>query len=398
MKTMRTHRPKLASLAALALAGLALAAVAVVAAVGGCEPRTGLLTILLVEYEGPDAGPSAERVAQDLTQQNLPDVFVVEGHQYAAVCVGRYADWKDAEAKRMIARVRQIRDDRGQYPFAGVMLMPVPEPPPKTDWSLEEAAGLYSLYVAGWESPGRKESAQAYAALLRRDGWEAYVYHGPHLSMVTIGAFGPELFDDATKIGRPGATPEIVHPDALRILRAFPYLRIEDEMTPVCSTPIKIPGRDDLSAARSPIPARLYRVTLALVSTETGLADGRGRVSGVAQHAAEIGPLVEALVGQMLAALGPDEKPRIGFLQAQAAGPDVADPDADRRATEALAAALARAAAQNRRLAILDLATTRQVLDAAALSEPLVRANPRLLKGVGGLDYLVLPTTTVSKM
>ncbi|MGB2614881.1 MAG: hypothetical protein WBE06_09265, partial [Phycisphaerae bacterium] len=66
--------------------------------------------------------------------------------------------------------------------------------------------------------------------------------------------------------------------------------------------------------------------------------------------------------------------------------------------TEALAAALARAAAQNRRLAILDLATTRQVLDAAALSEPLVRANPRLLKGVGGLDYLVLPTTTVSKM
>jgi hypothetical protein len=383
--------------AGAALAALALAGAGIVAAVGGCEPQESQLTILLVEYKGPEAGPSAERLAEDLTQQNLPGVFVVEGHEYAAVCVGRYATWKDAAAKEMLGRVRRIRDARGQYPFAGVMLMPVPEPPPKTEWPIEEAPGLFSLYVAGWEGPGRKESAQAYASKLRRDRWEAYVYHGPRLSMVTIGAFGPDLFDDASKIGLPGATPEIVHPKALEILRAFPYLRIEDEVTPVRSTAIRIPGREDGGPAGPPIPSRLYRITLSLVSTQTGLSEGRGRVSGVAQHASEIGPLTEALVEQMLSAIGPDERARIGFLEVPAADADAADPDAGRRATEALAAALAGAAARNSRLVVLDPSATRQLLDADALTSDMVRGNARLLKGLTGLQYVVIGTATVSK-
>ncbi|HUX16540.1 MAG TPA: hypothetical protein VMW52_08700 [Phycisphaerae bacterium] len=377
--------------------GLLAAALALAAALGGCEPAQRDLTILLVEYQGPEARPSADRLAGELADQKLPDVFVVEGPDYAAVCVGRYRTWNDTKAREMMGRVRRIRDARGQYPFQGVMLVPVPEPAPKTSWALEEAPGVYSLYVAGWESLGRKENAQAYAANLRKEGWEAYVYHGPRLSMVTIGAFGPDLFDDASKIGRPGVKPTIVHPKALEILRAFPYLRIEDQATPVPSTAIRIPGREAAASTRPPLPKALYRVTLSLVSTETGVAAGRGQASGVAQHEREIGPLVEALVKQLVASLGPAKRVRIGQVGLSAASPEAAELGADRAAADALAAALQRAA-QDRRLLILSPEATRQVLDAAGLAEEMVRKSPRLARGLKDLDFVLVGSVTATKM
>ena len=80
-----------------------------------------------------------------------------------------------------------------------------------------------------------------------------------------------------------------------------------------------------------------------------------------------------------------------------AADADAADPDAGRRATEALAAALAGAAARNSRLVVLDPSATRQLLDADALTSDMVRGNARLLKGLTGLQYVVIGTATVSK-
>jgi hypothetical protein len=376
---------------ALWLVGVALAAL------GGCKPTEQDLTVLLVEYKGPEAAASAHRVADEIAGQNLPDVFVVEGADYAAVCVGRYPTWNDPKAQEMLARVRRIRDARGQYPFQGVMLVPVPEPAPKTSWALEDAPGVYSLYVAGWESPGRKENAQAYAAKLRKEGWEAYVYHGPHLSMVSIGAFGPDLFDDASKIGRPGAKPEIVHPKALEILRAFSYLRIEDQATPVPSTAIRIPGREAAASTRPPLPKALYRVTLALVSTETGVAAGRGQASGVAQDASQIFPLVDALVKQLVEALGPVKQARIGQVGLAAASPEATELGADRAANDALAAALQHAAL-DRRLLILSPEATRQILDAVGLSEEMVRKSPRLARGLKDLDFVLVGSVTATRM
>lgn len=370
---------------------------AALAAVGGCEPKQRDLTILLLEYKGTEARPSADRLVDELADQGLPDLFIVEGPDYAAVCVGRYRTWNDPEARDMLVRVRRIRDARGQYPFQGVMLVPLPEPAPKTPWALEEAPGIYSLYVAGWESPGRKENAQAYAAKLRKEGWEAFVYHGPHLSMVTIGAFGPDLFDDASKIGQPGVKPTIVHPKALEILRAFTYLRIEDQATPVPSTAIRIPGRETPVSTRPPLPKALYRVTLSLVSTETGVAAGRGQASGVAQHESKIEPLVEALIKQLVASLGQAKGVRIGQVGLSAASPEAAELGADRAAATALAAAL-QSAAQDRRLLILSPEATRQVLDAAGLAEEMVRKSPRLARGLKDLDFVLVGSVTATKM
>jgi len=180
----------------VAAQALTLAALAVLTA--GCRPsgEQHKLTILLVEYQGPEAAASAQRILKELSSQGLPDVFTVEGAEYASVCVGRYNSWKDPDADRMLKRVRVIPDSRGQYPFMGVMLVPVPEPLPENPWPIEKADGFYTLIVASWEAPGRMDSAQRYAGSLRSRGYEAYVYHGPRLSTVSIGAFGSEVFDD----------------------------------------------------------------------------------------------------------------------------------------------------------------------------------------------------------
>ena len=68
------------------------------AALGGCggpseasrPPAERQLTVLLVEYKGPEAKASAARIAKELRDQGLPDVFTVEGAGLSSVCAGHY--------------------------------------------------------------------------------------------------------------------------------------------------------------------------------------------------------------------------------------------------------------------------------------------------------------------
>ena len=397
----RRLRPFFAARAALATVAAAALLAALVA--HGCEPSAARpLTIVLVEYDGPEAGASAQRLSQELSGQGLADVFVVEGAHHASVCVGRFDSWKDPKANATLNRVRQIRDARGQYPFMGVMLMPVPEPLPENPWPLEKTPGLFTFHVASWEAPGRAAAAQAYAAQLRSRGFEAYVYHGPRLSMVTIGAFGPDIFDDPAKIDRPGVKPKIVSPVVLGLIQKFPRMRLEGQEVPVIQTEkgrasiptqiVRIPGRRPEAAPPMIVPKSLYRVTLSLVSTQTGLAERRGRAGGVAQSREEIPVLILALVGQMLDSLPKDKTARIGVVGVLAADPTGASEKADAAALDALLAALGRAEAT--RITVVSPATTRQLLDAARRTPDDVLRNPQTVKGVTDLDFVITGSVT----
>ncbi len=392
----------------VAAMGVGLVAVGLLAAMGGCEPTAQQreLTILLLEYKGPEAVDSAYRLARELTEQNLPDVFVVEGPQYGAVCVGRYERLKDPAARKMLARVRGIRDARGQYPFVGVMLMPVPEPAPSSKWLLEEAPGVFTLHIASWEAPGRKDAAQEYARTLREKGYEAYVYHGPRLSMVTLGAFGLEIFDDPSKVGRPGRKPRIVGPTVLGLRKEFPRMRLEGQLAPMVKRKdgkevplvptglVRIPGRETPPTGGVVVPSALYRVSLQLVSTETGLAEGLGRAAGVAQARRELPVLVEALTKQLLGSIEGDKAARIGIAGIQATGRKAVETRADESVLQAVTAALSRAAPAAR-LTVLGPETTRQILDAAGLSVRRVLRDPRLVKGLREMDFVLVGSVTV---
>jgi len=364
------------------------------AAVAGCNhvgtrDELPTLTVLLLEYEGPQAGESADRLAGELKAQGLEDVFTVKGHEYASVCVGRFGSWKDPAADRTLRRVRRIRDAQGQYPFASVMLMPVPEPAPENPWPLEEADGQYTLIVASWAKPGRKSRAQAYGRRLRQEGHEAYVYHGPTKSTVSVGAFGPEIFDDPTKVGQPDAHPNVVDPRVKRLRQAFPTLVLEGEPAPA-EAKLKpylgiIPGRHMTPVGGPAVPDALYRVTILLVDTRTGLAEGRRRASGVAQGRVQLPTLLGALVRQLMTAMEPERPVQLGV--AGVATDEESAPLKD-VIHQALHAALRAAGAGKIRL--YSHQGTVQVFRAYDLTVAQVLQDPHAVEGLQTLDYVAV--------
>ena len=393
MRTGNDHRMRF-SAAALVLAGLAPA----LASIGcqGMATQQRQLTVLLVEYLGPEAAASARRLGKELSDKGVPNVFIVEGADQASLCVGRFGSWQDKDADETLKAVRQIRDAAGQYPFAGVMLVPVPEPAPPNPWPLQKAKGIFTLHVASWELPGRMAKAQAYAAELRAQGFEAYVHHGPRLSIVTLGSFGPEVYDDPSAVGRPGAKPKIVSPKILELQKKFPSVRLEGEVAPpearLTAQPIIIPGREPPVAPGQPLPRVLYRVSLALVDTRTGQAEGRLRAAGVAQATQEVPALVEFLLKQLLDSLPRGTMARVGVAGVIATDADAARAKADAVALEAIPQAHAKIGAG--KVTVVGPEGTRQMLDAAGLAPATVLADPRSLKGLQGFDYVVTGSVT----
>jgi hypothetical protein len=386
--------------AALAIVGLTLAAASV-----GCrmsafqqQPPQRQLTILLAEYRGPAPTNDALRVGKELSDKGLRDVFVVEGSGVASLCVGHYNSWQDKAADEMLKAVRPIRDAAGQYPFAGVMLVPVPEPTPQNPWPLEKAKGVFTLHVASWEAPGRMPKAQAYAAELRAQGYEAYVYHGPRLSMVTLGAFGLEIFDNPALVGQAGAKPKVTSPKVLELIQKFPRMRLEGEVAPpeahVPTGLIIIPGREMPLAVGVPLPKVLYRISLALVDTKTGQAEGRSRAAGVAQSLGkeEVSRLVAKLVTQLTYAVPAGRPVRLGIAGVVPTDADAARDRADVTALEALVAAVGRLPQD--KFIVFGLDATRQYLDAAGLAPATVLADPRPLKGVQAFDFVITGSVT----
>ena len=385
--------------AALVLVGLALVTASV-----GCQmsamqqPAQRQLTILLAEYRGPAPTNDAWRVGKELTDKGLPDVFIVEGAGVASLCVGHYNSWQDKAADEMLKTMRRIRDGIGQYPYASVMLVPIPESTPQNPWPLEKAKGPFTLHVASWEAPGRMAKAQAYGAELRAQGYEAYVLHGPRLSIVTIGSFGPEVYDDPSAVGRPGAKPKIVNSTILELQKKFPSVRLEGELPPqearIPLYPIIIPGREAPIAAGAPLPKVLYRVSLALVDTKTGLAEGRSRATGVAQSSAkdEVSRLVAALVKQLADAVPAGRPARVGIAGIAAADAEATRARVEVTALEAVAAAVGRLPQD--KFIVFGADATRQYLDAAGLAPATVLADPRPLKGVQAFDFVITGSVT----
>jgi hypothetical protein len=218
--------------------------------------------------------------------------------------------------------------------------------------------------------------------------------------MVTIGAFGPEIFDNPALVSlpptRPGQkmpTPKIVDPKVNELIAKFPYLRLEDEDTwdgkHLPTQLVIVPGRDPGTRV---IPKALYRVALWMVDTRTGLADERGHAEGVAQSKGEISVLVGGLVKQMMAVLPADRVVRIGIVAIGPTDDASAQERADAAVLDALVPALGRIASGKALVVSQD--ETRQLLDAAGLLPNDVLANPRIVRGIQGLDLVVIGTVT----
>jgi len=204
----------------------------------GDQPAAGegVWSIVIIACRGEGAEQRAEQAAEKVRAEGrLPDVYVEQRGEAFVVAYGRYAS-PDDRAKKDLQRVRDTSVN-GETPFASAALSPpafsglTGSFPEYELLAAKQRAGkraLYTLQVAVYErSDGKEPSADDFkmiraaaekaAVQMRREGEEAYYFHGPRRSMVTIGLFDETEYDTKAP-GKPKQSKRL-----LDLRKAHPY-------------------------------------------------------------------------------------------------------------------------------------------------------------------------------
>lgn len=185
-------------------------------------------TILCKEFVGSDHRRYCEEYAETL--RRTPEIRTDEvecrhddSQAVSRLYYGRYrrrVNSRTGERSRppeLIADLQLIQDlgdpvHGRHFVQARMTLVPQEKLGPEA-YKLSNAPGLYSLQIAVfYPEPGYSNYRQDAVKLvqqLRREGYEAYYYHGEVQSMVTVGSFGPEAvivtpegqYQDSAEVG-----------------------------------------------------------------------------------------------------------------------------------------------------------------------------------------------------
>ncbi|QOJ00420.1 MAG: hypothetical protein HRU70_07935 [Phycisphaeraceae bacterium] len=177
--------------------------------------------MLLGAFSGATAGADAARTRALADRAGLTDAYAERRGEGVAVLWGEFASPGSPESKAALDRARRATVG-GEQPFSASMLVP----PPKqvegelSPWDLRTVRrefearnegrrlkpSLSTLMIGFYgptdsREPSAKERADARAAAedavkkLRAEGEEAYFFHGPRGSSVTIGLFENDRVD-----------------------------------------------------------------------------------------------------------------------------------------------------------------------------------------------------------
>jgi len=193
--------------------------------------------VFVTSKTGPHRYREAFDLVRELTaREGLAGLWVHDVAGEAIVFCGKFRDRFGDEAKATLARVRAIEPpedasaddaDAGDEqavalnPYADAELIPIYGTAEGVGDAHDLAAysGYFSLQIAFYDRAydgNRREAAEEAVDTLRKDGHEAYFYHGPHRSMVTIGLF---TYDDFTQRGN----VEVYGPKVRALQETFPY-------------------------------------------------------------------------------------------------------------------------------------------------------------------------------
>ncbi len=152
------------------------------------------------------------------SKHGLLSAYTKKRQGKAVIAYGRYEGPNDQRALIDLDRVREIQSTNGTRPFAAAFLAPPSSETlggqnaeynlrtvksrfgPKAIYTLQ--IGVYGTH--GGESPSASEikefrtTAERAVLELRDQGEQAFYYHAPLRSMVTIGVFGEQDFDGTT--------------------------------------------------------------------------------------------------------------------------------------------------------------------------------------------------------
>jgi hypothetical protein len=150
--------------------------------------------IHLASFEGKKARKQADGLRDRLVDDmKIPGVWVWEGEGRAVVYRGRYPNPLIDDAARDLRQTRLIQVD-GKRLFEDADVMPVGAGTSASivEMDLKRHSGKHTLQIAVYDDafgPDFRNAAERAATELRKQGNEAYFYHGPNRSLVTVGLF-----------------------------------------------------------------------------------------------------------------------------------------------------------------------------------------------------------------
>lgn len=166
---------------------------------------------------GRVAGDNHRQRAQDLAEQigdyvGTSDVWVGADGNGTMIYYGRYDSRSDPVARADLARWREYHR-KGELRLPLLLLSPIVDreggegDDEISQWALQNVAseGDYTFQVGLYDEDygdDFRDAAEEAVRVLRDDGWEAYYWHGPVGSTVSIGVFTEEARDPNN------ATPE----------------------------------------------------------------------------------------------------------------------------------------------------------------------------------------------
>lgn len=176
---------------------------------GGTQSATSdnlnFWTIGLKPFAGEGARQRAEQELARISRVSaLGQAFIMQNGDRAVICIGKETSPSSTEAIALLERVRKARVD-GATPFARAFYIP-PTGQAQSNLDLRSAprtfgpTAIYSLQIGAYGRADSKapsdrdirqarEKAEEAVDELRRQGELAFYYHGPSMSMVTIGIF-----------------------------------------------------------------------------------------------------------------------------------------------------------------------------------------------------------------
>lgn len=184
------------------------------------SPQQGALTWTIALATVGDPLSGRDLLAQVRDKAGLPEARLEKRGAGYVIAYGRYRDPAMPEARADLQRVRSIVVD-GELPFTQASLLAPASADSATKFDefdlrtvkqrLGKENALYTLQVNAYGRADRgrptadelkefRSAAEDAVKKLRTDGDEAYYYHGPNMSLITIGVFGPTDYDERRPI------------------------------------------------------------------------------------------------------------------------------------------------------------------------------------------------------
>lgn len=167
-------------------------------------------------------------------RQRLPEseLHIAGGPEFSTLYYGRYTDPSDELAKRDLMRIRLTELD-GARPYASAVITPIVGTGndglgTDSDFDLHRHPGAYTLQIGYYDDafgPDFRKAAEKAVAVLRGEGHEAYFYHGPNRSLITVSLFSEE--DVLSDLGENRSGNKVVgfrySPRVKALQERFPY-------------------------------------------------------------------------------------------------------------------------------------------------------------------------------